>query len=291
MPQNEINSKRIWTILDIINWGTQYLRSKSFDSPRLFIELILSKALSLSRVELYLNYEKPLTNEELSNIKSYIKRLLAGEPIQYILEEAQFLKFNLKIQNKVFIPRPETEILVATVIELFKDYRNEQLRILDIGCGSGAISIALADFFCKSKIIAIDIDSKAIEQTQANAISYNLTNIECYNMDILNSTPDCCFDIIVSNPPYIPLEEYNTLPQHIKKEPKHSLTDGADGLTFYRRFSEIFENILAPKGSFFLEVGWNQAENVASIFREKGYDILIKNDFQKIKRIVYSIRF
>jgi release factor glutamine methyltransferase len=291
MSQNEIKTKKVWTVLELIDWGTQYLRDKAFESPRLVIELLLSKVLNLSRIELYLNFEKPLTSVELSTIKSYIKRLLSGEPLQYILGEVQFLNFKLNLLKKVFIPRPETEILVATVFEVYKELRDNQMKILDIGCGSGAISIALADFFRNSKIIAIDIDSNAIEQTLENANSYNLKNIECLKIDILKTIPEGNFDIIVSNPPYIPWAEYENLPPHIKKEPKHSLTDGADGLTFYRRFAEIFPTLLSPNGSFFLEVGWNQSESVASIFREKGFDVLIKKDFEKIKRIVYSIRF
>lgn len=291
MSQNEIKAKKQWTILEIINWGTKYLAAKGTESPRLTIELILSKILSSSRIELYLDYEKPLTQAELFELKIALKRITAGEPLQYLLEETQFLNHKIKLTKKVFIPRPETEILVATVFENFKEFQQKPFNIIDIGCGSGAISIALAIFFPHSTITAVDIDPFAIEQTNENAQLLNLHNINCFQLDILRTTPKGKFDIIVSNPPYIPLNEYRVLPVQVLKEPQVALTDGADGLTFYRRFAEIFPTILSSNGSFFLEVGWNQAETVCSIFRAKGFDVETKKDFQKIKRIIYSIRY
>ncbi len=290
MSQNEIRTKKLWTILEIINWGTKYLADKGIESPRLTIELILSKILSASRIDLYLNYEKPLTQVELSELKIALKRIISGEPLQYLLEETQFLNHKIKLTKKVFIPRPETEILVATVFENFKEFQQKSFNIIDIGCGSGAISIALAFFFTNSIVTAVDIDPFAIEQTNENAKLLNLTNINCFQLDILKTTPKGKFDIIVSNPPYIPIDEYRVLPVQVLKEPKIALTDGADGLTFYKRYAEIFPEILSPNGSFFLEVGWNQAETVCSIFRANGYEVEIKKDFQQIKRIIYSIR-
>ncbi len=284
-------NKKVWTVSELISWGTNYLNDYKIESPRLSIELLLCEILSCTRLDLYLNYDKPLNPRELKELKSKIKALLCGKPLQFVLGWTQFLNYKIFLCKKVFIPRPETEILVKFALDKYKNRKEEPLSILDIGCGSGAISIALADFFKNSKVLAIDVDKDAIEQTKENAERHSLKNIQLHRMDILKEVPSEKFDLIVSNPPYIPILEYYELPKHVLDEPKLALTDGSDGLTFYKRFAEIFPKILNESGNFFLEVGWNQAEAVAEIFANSGFDVDIKKDFQGIKRIVYSNRF
>ncbi|MCX7880682.1 MAG: peptide chain release factor N(5)-glutamine methyltransferase [Ignavibacteria bacterium] len=284
------NSK-LWTLGELIRWATNYLSSKSIESPRLTVELLLSHILNLSRLQLYLNFERPLIAEELNTFKSHLKRLLKSEPLQYILGETKFLENTIKLNRKVFIPRPETEILVKIIEDKYKSRKNEKLRILDIGCGSGAISVSLAKIFKNSNVLAIDIDPDCIEATKENALLSGQNNLIVEKLDILNSLPNGSFDIIVSNPPYISIEEYSKLDQQIYFEPKIALTDGADGLTFYRRFAYIFAALLSSSGSFFLEIGWNQSEFVKKIFEEKGFKLVVENDFAGIKRFVYSLRF
>lgn len=288
---NRKENRNAWTIAEIIKWGTQYLADKKIESPRLTIELILCDILKLTRLELYLNYAMPLKSNELNLLKTKIKELLRGFPLQYVLGWSQFLNYKILLNKKVFIPRPETEYLANLVRVSLKHKKDEKLKILDIGCGSGALAIALADYFKQSEVYAIDIDENAIEQTKENAKINKVENLAVFKMDILEEKPNEHFDIIVSNPPYIPLSEYEVLPKEVKKEPKFALTDGNDGLTFYRRFAEIFPEILSDKFAFFLEVGWNQAEVVSKLFYQKDYEVKIENDFQGIKRIVYSIRF
>lgn len=288
---NRKENRNAWTIAEIIKWGTQYLADKKIEPPRLTIELILCDILKLTRLELYLNYAMPLKSNELNLLKTKIKELLRGFPLQYVLGWSQFLNYKILLNKKVFIPRPETEYLANLVRVSLKHKKDEKLKILDIGCGSGALAIALADYFKQSEVYAIDIDENAIEQTKENAKINKVENLVVFKMDILEQKPNEHFDIIVSNPPYIPLSEYEVLPNEVKKEPKFALTDGNDGLTFYRRFAEIFPEILSDKFAFFLEVGWNQAEVVSKLFYQKDYEVKIENDFQGIKRIVYSIRF
>jgi release factor glutamine methyltransferase len=288
---NPTEKSEIWTIGKVLNWGTEYLGKKSIESPRLTIELLLCDILSSSRLDLYLSFDKPLSSEELQSLKSKIKRILKGEPIQYVLGWTQFLNYKILLRRNVFIPRPETEFLVSFIRNSLKSHCDKPLQILDIGCGSGAISIALADFFKNSQVLAVDIDENAIIQTIENGKLNKIENIQVQQLDILNKIPQQKFDLIVSNPPYIPFEEYKTLPKHIKNEPKIALTDDGDGLKFYRRFTEIFPVLLNNNGSFFLEVAWNQAEQVSNLFRTKDFDVLIEKDLQGIKRIIYCIRF
>ncbi len=282
---------KVWTIRDIILWGENYFATKKVEAPRLSIELLLCNLLEMSRLDLYLNYELPLCAIELQTLKSQIRRLLKGEPLQYILGWTQFLQYKILLNKKVFIPRPETEYMVNFIINKLKSQQTQEMKILDIGCGSGAISVALADFFKKASVLAIDIDTNALLQTEENAKLHNLDNIKTMNLDILKQIPKDTFDLIVSNPPYISLQEYKRLPRNVLKEPSISLTDNADGFSFFRCFASIFPKILSNVGSFFLEVGWDQADEVEKIFTEKAFPVNIEKDFQGIKRIVYSIRF
>ncbi|MCX7908707.1 MAG: peptide chain release factor N(5)-glutamine methyltransferase [Ignavibacteria bacterium] len=288
---NRYESNRNWTISEIIHWGTSYLNKKGCESPRLSIELLLCSVLNTTRLDLYLNFDKPLKKKELDELKSKINLLLRNEPIQYILGWTQFLEFKLSLSRKVFIPRPETEQLVKFIIKKNESKQERKMSILDIGCGSGAISIALASFFRNSQVLAIDIDTNAIEQTKENALLNNVSNIETMELDIFKCVPEGSFDIIVSNPPYIPISEYSELPPQLQNEPKIALTDEKDGLSFYKRFAKIFPRMLKEDGSFYLEVGWNQANLVSEIFAKEGFSVQIEKDFQGIKRIVYSIRF
>lgn len=288
---NRDEDKKIWTVSDIINWATGYFSEKKIESPRLTIELLLCDILNLSRLDLYLNHDFPLKPLELKTLKSHIRRILSGEPIQYILGWAQFLRYKILLNKKVFIPRPETEQLTNLILSTLKDRRESVRKILDIGCGSGAISVALADFFRNAQVLAIDSDLNAIEQTKENAYLNKVTNVNVFKMNILEQFPKDKFDVIVSNPPYISKDEYEELSPQVKKEPKSALTDYSDGFTFYRRFAQIFQNLLNECGSFFLEVGWNQAEYVSKLFSTKGYLVYAKEDFNGFKRIIYSIRF
>lgn len=280
------HSGRLWRIIDIISWGANYLEEKGFASSRLIIEILLAHILMCKRIDLYLNYDKPLTKDELAQLKITLKRILNHEPLPYVLSETQFLEHKILLNHRVFIPRPETEILAKQIIEDFKNKMHSPLKILDIGCGSGAISIALAKYFVNSNILAIDISDEALRQTEENATVNSIMNITIKKIDIIGSIPEGKYEIIVSNPPYLSIEEYASVEPNLLFEPRESLTDGADGLRFYRRFSEIFPVLLASDGKFYLEIGYNQAEQVAKIFAERKFAIRFIQDFNAIKRIV-----
>lgn len=276
----------LWRIIDIISWGTEYLKGKGFESGRLLIELLLAYILNCRRIDLYLNYEKPLTDSELDNLKTALKRLLNHEPLQYIVGETQFLGLRILLNRRVFIPRPETEMLAKQIMDDFIAQRQANLQILDIGCGSGAIALALAKCFPRSRVLAIDISDEALSQIEENAKINSISNITIEKINILEDSPDGKFDIIVSNPPYLSTEEYQNVEPNLLFEPKESLTDDSDGLCFYRRFAEIFPNLLAPNGKFYLEIGYNQAEQVAQIFAKHKLTVKFILDFNTIKRIV-----
>ncbi len=280
------NPSNLWRIIDIISWGTEYLKEKGFESGRLLIELLLAHVLHCKRIDLYLNYEKPLTGNELNNLKVVLKRLLNHEPLQYIVGKTQFLDLEILLNRRVFIPRPETEILAKQVMDDFNAQQQARLEILDIGCGCGAIALALAKYFPRSRVLAIDISDEALNQTEENAKINSISNVITKKLNIMDSLPDGKFDIIVSNPPYLSAKEYRDVEPNLLFEPKESLTDDSDGFSFYRRFAKIFPELLAVDGKFYLEVGYNQAEQVAQIFAKHKFIVKFLLDFNAIKRVI-----
>lgn len=281
------NGTKIWTIIELVKWGSDYFTEKGIDSPRLTVELLLSHVLKLSRIELYTNFQKPLNETELSSLKECIKRRVNHEPLQYIIGNTDFHGLDIKLDNSVLIPRPETEFLVSFVTESEKN-RTEKLKILDIGTGSGCIAIALAKFFPNSVVSGIDISESALEKAKENSEVNDVNNINFRRFDVLaeNFLNDEIYDIIVSNPPYISKNDYPELEPEVRThEPKSALTDESDGLTFYRRFSEIFGKILAPNGSFYLEIGFGQSEDILKIFRDVGFELKFRKDYSGIDRI------
>ena len=278
---------KIWTVLELVNWGTDYFRKKGIDSPRLNIELLLCNLLNFDRIDLYLQYDKPLTKSELEKLRSMVLRRSEREPLQYITGLSEFCGRNFIINRNVLIPRPETEILVNEVFNKMQNSEAE-LIILDIGTGCGNIALSLALKFINAKIIAVDLSSDALTNAKANADIFRLNNVEFIKCDILKNLPDYGpFDVIVSNPPYISFAEYKELqPEVLNYEPASALTDKHDGMTFYRRFSQIFGKILKPRGLFFLEIGFEQSDRVQSLFSDNGFVIYIIPDFDNIPRVV-----
>jgi release factor glutamine methyltransferase len=276
-----------WAISDLLNWSGQYLREKSFEDPRLNVELLLSHVLGCSRLDLYTHHDKPLTSEELKIFKAYFKRRLEREPIQYILGEASFMGLKFFVDKRVLIPRPETEILVETALELCRDYKNN-VNILDVGVGSGNIAVCIAKFVNDSCVIGVDVSEDALEVARINVERYALSGrVKLKHCNIFNVPMfDIKFDIIVSNPPYISTEEMGKVDKEVcEYEPAIATTDSADGLTYYRRLVEIGKLILSEGGSLIVEIAYNQKDDVSRLFSDYGY-----NDIQAIKDYSRNIR-
>lgn len=260
------------SVLESINLSAKYLSEKGIDSARMNAELLLAEILGCKRLELYLKFDKPLSEDEVVKYRIFLSRRSKGEPLQYILGKVEFFGMNFVVNDNVLIPRQETEILVEIITEKYKTGSN--LNVLDIGTGSGIISICLAKHLPDSTIYATDISENALKTAKLNADKNSISNITFFKNDILNQEFDIKteFDIIVSNPPYVSLEEYSTLQKEIVNyEPKEAVTDNSDGYTFYKRISSLAGKILKPSGELFFETGQGQAENVKNI--------MIKNNF------------
>jgi len=251
------------------------------------LELILTDILKCSRTDLYLNSPSIAFGErELRSFEKVLKDRGRLNPIQYILGHTEFMGLELKVKKGVLIPRPETEILVETIVE---EAKNLSPKILDIGTGSGCIAIALAKFLKKADIIATDISREAIDVATQNAKLHKVDkNIRFLHSDLFSNRffkKDVKFDIIVSNPPYVPKFEIGLFDKKVINEPKIALDGGVDGLDFYRRFNREANRFLEKEGLLFLELGNEQAERIKEIFLEGWTIKKFINDYQGIKRV------
>jgi len=257
-------------VIDIINWTAEYFSLNGFENSRKEIEWLLEEILSCKRLELYLRYEEELTAEQLQTLHTWIDRRIEKEPIQYITGNCEFYGRKFIVNNDVFIPRPETETLINIVLSILDNssYQN----ILDICTGSGCIAITLAKELNNVNVNAIDVSKKALNIAMINAKNHNV-DINFEQIDILSHPYKNKMDMVVCNPPYIPINEMRSIMDDVRLyEPKIALTDGYDGLSFYKRISELAPLIVAPGGYVLLEVGVNQhARLVKIIFHTQSF--------------------
>ena len=279
--------KKTWRIIDIIKWGEDYFKTKDFENPKQEIEWLLCDLLGLKRIDLYVKFEDKLNNVNLNKLKSWITRRVKREPLQYITGETEFYGLKFKTTPQALIPRPETERLVE--IALKNIGKNSDVKLLEIGTGSGCIPIAISNEKPSLNILSLDISKDALELAEINAELNNCKNIEFLEMDFLNETPKGKFDILLSNPPYIPVKEIEGIMPEVKNyEPRIALTDNEDGLAFYHRIAKKIKTLIKPKGIILLEVGLGgHPQKVFSLFKEAGFDQLeLIKDFNNNDRIL-----
>lgn len=276
-----------WTVKRLMNWTKKYLKKYEIDNPRIDAEYFLSEILDTSRMGVYLNYDKSLTQEELDKYRAFIKRRRDQEPIQYILNKASFMGYDFFIKKGCFITRFSTEKLVEIVLDEFEDYEGKKLRILEIGGGSGAVSISLAKL---NKKFVIDIIEK--EKIPQNVIEKNIEKYEVQKRvnlikgDYFNIDLNYDYDIIISNPPYIGLKEKKDIDIEVKDyEPEESLFAGENGLNFFTEFVDYIDRY-KEDALFFFEIGYNQKNDVENIFKNNGYKIKFYKDLDNVDRVI-----
>ncbi len=281
------------TILEAIKLSTEYLDKKNVESPRANAEILLSEILKVKRLDLYLSFDKPLSENEINLYRDYIKKRGMRIPLQYIVGQVDFYGLKIMVNENVLIPRPETELLVEKIIDELKN--KSVLKILDIGSGSGNISLALAKNISDSFVQGIDISSEAINIANENAKINLISNVNFLQKDIFDDEIFSFgkFDLVVSNPPYVSISDYQNLEPELKNyEPKVALTDDDDGFKFYRRIALLLKHLLNSNGKLFLELGAGQFQTVKEIFISSGLqNINVFKDYQGIDRIFFGELF
>ena len=286
-------SSPTWTVRSSLDWTQQYLATKSIENPRLAAQWLLAAATGLSRLELYTNYDLPLDPAQLATLREGIKRRLAGEPLQYILGKTGFRHLELQLRPGVLIPRPETELLVQLVLDWLAaefgdgeqtgsgETGSRPARVLDLCTGTGCVALSLLQERPGLQVVATDIDAAAVELAAENAALLKLDGPQ-YSLEFIqddlatsllsDSSKLNSFDVIVSNPPYIPTAELCKLSDEIANyEPMLALDGGEDGLSVYKRILQQAKQLLRPSGLLACELHESALVQAQVMADEQGF--------------------
>jgi len=284
------NNNNIWTVLKILNTTTHFFKNHNFENPRLNAEMLLSHILNTDRIELYLQFDRILTSGEINQFRELIRRRTAHEPLQYLIGKTEFMGLTLNVSPAVLIPRPETEFLVERTLRLREKFSSKGCWIWDIGTGSGCIAISLAHHWPECHLLATDVSKEALEIAIKNAeINNTISKIDFLQHDILcdESPIKNTIDIIISNPPYISLEEYKNLDPEIRQfEPEIALTDFGSGTIFYHKILSMIAKNLNCK-FILLELSGTCIDEVMKIPWQYGFDkIAVFKDYNNLPRVL-----
>lgn len=279
-----------WTTLAVLDWTTQRFTEAGIAGARLEAQLLLARVLECSRMQLYTGFDKPLGEAELAAYKALIRRRLGGEPVAYLLGEAELWGLPFHVDEHVLVPRPDTETVIEVARALRVD-RAAPCRVLDLCTGSGAIAISLAKELPAARVIATDISEQACAIARKNAERNGFGDrVEIRHGDLFAPLPGERFDLIVANPPYIATSVIDTLAAEVKREPRIALDGGADGLVFYDRICAAAREHLEPGGALVVEHGFDQAEAVQARFVAAGFiDVELTYDLGKNPRVTRGV--
>jgi release factor glutamine methyltransferase len=261
---------KAWTVLEMVRWTTDYLAKRGFDDARLEAELLLSGTLDLRRLDLYLQFDRPLRPEELAEFKARLLRRTRREPLQYIAGHADFRQLRLRVDRRVLIPRPETEVLVGEVLAWARG--RADLTAADIGTGSGAIALSLASEGPFARVVATDVSTEALEVARDNhRAAAAAAPVEFRQGHAYAALAGDRFDVVISNPPYVGERERDGLDPEVREwEPPLALFSGSEGLELIRELVRGAPSHLHGGGLLALEIGAAQAEEVCRLIRETG---------------------
>ena len=259
-----------WTIKELVLWTTAYFSEKGIKQPRLEAEVLLAHVLGRDRVYIYANYDAPTRQNERDVFRHYIKRRVNGEPLAYITGHREFMSLDFTVNPAVLIPRPDTEILVESVINTARS--QDGIRIIDVGTGSGAIAVSLAYYLPRAEILATDISKDALEIAEFNAKKHGVT-VNFHQGDLLepfnHDESFEPFDYIVANLPYITQSEFTQLDKEVRDfEPGQALLAPGDGLDIYRRLLQQAPEYLKPQGCLVFEIGAGQGDAARKMFAD-----------------------
>jgi release factor glutamine methyltransferase len=277
------------TVLELLQATTAYFGKKGVEQPRLSIEHLLADTLGKKRIELYLEFDRTLSEQELEPLREKVRRRAEGEPLQHLLGHWDFFGRTFKTDRRALIPRSETELLVETVLKEFATCGEPGNRLVDVGTGSGILAITLALERPGLEVSAVDLSEDALALARENAERFGvLEQIAFRRTDLLDQMAGL-FDWIVANLPYIPTEELSTLQREVKFDPTCALDGGKDGLTIIKRLIESVPGKIVSNGLIALELGQGQAEEVSGFMADQNYrDISIRKDYQGVERLLIA---
>jgi len=285
--------------MEVLKWTTADFLDKGVSEPRASAEVLLAHGLGLSRLDLYLRHDQPLTPEELARFKALVLRRRTGEPVAYLTGHREFWSLDFKVTPAVLIPRPETEVLVSSILEVFKQETENGKRKtetgIEVGVGSGAVIIVLARELDRTRWLGLDVSGAALAVARENAQRHGVADrIAFLQADLLAALkPGGRFNLLVANLPYIPRPMWEELPKDIKEfEPRRALLGGEDGLDLIRPLIQAAPGFLHPGGWLALEAADGQARRVVELLQETGaYEQIEKiRDYQGIERVIRARR-
>src|SRR5882724_6919657 len=276
------------TLLEVLQSTTAYFTNHEIENPRLNAEQLLAHTLRLSRMDLYLEFERNLAENELGPLRDLVKRRGQGEPLQHLLGTVEFCGHTFAIDKRAMVPRPETEELVELLVSEISDQRSD-VRIVDVGTGSGVIALSLAAKFPEAEIYAIDISEEALSLARENAAQLRLSErVRFQKSDLLENVSER-FDLIVANLPYISMQDRHLLAREVLHDPEVALFGGPGGDELVRKLIEQAPSYLKPGGLVALEIGVGQAVGLSALLRQKNYhDIELKRDYSSIPRFLIA---
>lgn len=281
-----MSATETWTIRRVLDWTKGHFEKQDVDEPRLTAEILLSHVLTLPRVKLYMDLDRPLTKDELATYRGLIQRRLAGEPTQYLVGSKEFYGRKFQVDARVLIPRSETELLVEAALRQVK--KDEPARVLDVCTGSGCIAVSIAAERPQASVWAVDLMADALEVAKKNAETHQVDGrVTFFQGDLLGSLPaGATFDVIVSNPPYVKTGDLATLQREVQKEPRVALDGGADGVQLIARLVTDALPRLKPGGLLAMEIGEDEGVATKELLVRAGYhDVKIEKDLARHDRI------
>lgn len=281
-------------INELIKIGVDKIKGRQYSNPVLEATLLLGKLMNVDKVYILTHGRDTVPEEIVEKYMEAIKKRSQGYPIQYIIKEKEFMGLNFYVEEGVLIPRADTEIIVEYILEYIdKIYPQEEIKVLDIGIGSGAIGLSIAYYKKNTFVYGVDISPEALKIASINRDRFKLENVKLLESDLFDKiNKEEKFHIIVSNPPYIPTGDIDKLQEEVKNyEPRIALDGGKEGIAFYRRIIPESREYLEEEGLLIFEIGYDQGKQVEAIMEQEGFKaVKILKDLQGLDRAVLGIK-
>ncbi len=276
------------TVLDVLQATSAYFKKHNVENPRLNAEHLLAHVLGRKRIDLYLEFERELTESELAPLRELVKRRVQGEPLQHLLGTVEFCGLTFLCDKRAMVPRPETEQLVELLISDFK-FETSNPRVVDVGTGSGVIALSLAMKFPPAQVVAVDISDEALSLARENAERLALADRVRFLKSHLLENVEGTFDVVVANLPYISQQDRPGLSREVLHDPEVAVFAGARGDELICELIAEARSRLCPGGMLALEIGIGQSKALFSALTEKNYhDIYSKNDYSGVTRFLFA---